>query len=105
MIVTWNARDVLLDALASIEEVVHPRSDGRIETETLVVDNGSADGSVEAVRERFPWAEVIALDENIGFARGNNVGLKQAKGRHALLLNSDTVVLPDALESWSAPSS
>jgi GT2 family glycosyltransferase len=99
VIVTWNARDVLLDALESIDREIRSRTDaGRIETETLVVDNGSVDGSVEAVREQFPWADVIALPENIGFAAGNNVGLRRAKGRHAVLLNSDTVVLPDALE-------
>ena len=99
VIVTWNAVDVLLDALASIErEVLSRRDEGRIETETLVVDNGSRDGTVEAVRERFAWAEVIDLPENVGFAAGNNVGLRRAKGRHAVLLNSDTVVLPDALE-------
>lgn len=99
VIVTWNAREVLVDALESIDREIRSRTDaGRIETETLVVDNGSVDGSVEAVRERFPWAEVIALPENIGFAAGNNVGLRRAKGRHAVLLNSDTVVLPDALE-------
>lgn len=99
VIVTWNAKDVLLDSLESIERVVHPRTDtGRVETETIVVDNGSEDGSVEAVRERFPWAEVIALPENLGFAAGNNVGLRQAKGRHSVLLNSDTIVLEDGLE-------
>lgn len=99
VIVTWNARDVLLDALESIErEILGRQDEGRIEVETLVVDNGSRDGSVEAARERFGWAEVIALDENIGFAAGNNVGLHRAKGRHMVLLNSDTVVLPDALE-------
>ncbi len=99
VIVTWNARDVLLDALASIErEILRRKDEGRIEVETLVVDNGSEDGSVEAVRRRFDWAEVIALPENIGFAAGNNVGLRRAKGRHTVLLNSDTVVLPDALE-------
>lgn len=100
VIVTWNAKQVLLDCLESIQRELHGRTDaGRIETETLVVDNGSHDGSVAAVRERYPWAEVIALPENIGFAAGNNVGLRRAKGRHALLLNSDTVVLPDALET------
>ncbi len=100
VIVTWNARDVLLDALESIErEVLSRRDEGRIQTETLVVDNGSVDGSVEAVRERFGWAEVIALPENIGFAAGNNVGLRRAKGRHSVLLNSDTVVHRDALEA------
>ena len=99
VIVTWNARDVLLDALESIDREIRSRNDeGRIETETIVVDNGSVDGSVEAARERFPWADVIALPENIGFAAGNNVGLRRAKGRYAVLLNSDTVVLPDALE-------
>lgn len=99
VIVTWNAKEVLLDALESIEREIRGRRDaGRLETETLVVDNGSADGSVESVRERFPWAEVIALPRNVGFAAGNNVGLRRAKGRHAVLLNSDTVVLPDALE-------
>ncbi len=100
VIVTWNAKDVLLDCLASIEREILGRSDaGRIETETLVVDNGSVDGSVEAVRARFPWAQVIPLPENIGFAAGNNVGLRKMSGRHAVLLNSDTVVLPDALET------
>jgi GT2 family glycosyltransferase len=99
VIVTWNARGVLLDALASIErEIRSRRGDGRVEAETIVVDNGSIDGSVEAVRAAHPWAEVIALPENIGFAAGNNVGLRRAKGRHCVLLNSDTVVLPDALE-------
>ena len=99
VIVTWNARDVLLDCLASIDREVRSRSDeSRIDTETLVVDNGSLDGSVGAVRERFPWAEVISLPENIGFAAGNNVGLRRAKGRHIVLLNSDTIVLHDSLE-------
>lgn len=99
VIVTWNARDVLLDCLASIEREILGRTDpGALATETLVVDNGSADGTVEAVRERFPWAQLLALPENLGFAGGNNVGLAKAAGRHAVLLNSDTVVLPDALE-------
>jgi len=100
VIVTWNAREVLMDCLESIErEILGRRDTARLETETLVVDNGSVDGSVAAVGERFPWAELIALPENLGFAAGNNVGMAQAKGRHLVLLNSDTVVLPDALEA------
>ncbi len=101
VIVGWNSKEVLLDALASIEREIlsrAPDDEGRIETETIVVDNGSEDGSVEAAREGFPWAEVIALPQNLGFAAGNNVGLRQAKGRHSVLLNSDTIVLHDALE-------
>jgi hypothetical protein len=100
VIVTWNTKDLLLDCLASLErEVLGRRDPGRIEVETLVVDNGSTDGTAAAVRERFPWAQVIALPANLGFAAGNNVGLRKCSGRHAALLNSDTVVRRDALET------
>jgi GT2 family glycosyltransferase len=99
VIASWNAKEVLLDCLESIRREVHSRTDeGRIRTETLVVDNGSGDGSAAAVRERHPWAEVIALPGNLGFCAASNVGLRRAKGRHAVLLNNDTIVLPDALE-------
>lgn len=99
VIATWNGRDLLVDCLASIEREVRGRSGPqRIETETLVVDQASADSTAQVVRERFPWAEVIELPQNVGFAAGNNVGLRRAKGRHCVLLNNDTVVLPDALE-------
>ena len=100
VIVTWNTKEVLLDCLASLErEVLGRRDPGRIEVETLVVDNGSSDGTVAEVRARFPWAQVIALPENLGFAAGNNVGLRKCSGRHAVLLNSDTVLRHDALEA------
>ncbi len=100
VIVSWNTRDLLLDCLASIEREVRSRQDaGRIETETIVVDNGSADGTAAAVRERFPWAQLLPLPRNLGFAAGNNVGLAKMSGRHAVLLNNDTVVLRDSLEA------
>jgi GT2 family glycosyltransferase len=99
VIVSWNSRDVLLDCLASIEREIHGRSDGgAITAETLVVDNHSADGTVAAVQARYPWVDLVALDANRGFSGGNNVGLRRARGRYAVLLNPDTVVLPDALE-------
>jgi GT2 family glycosyltransferase len=88
-----------MPCLASLErEVLSCRDAGRIEVEVLVVDNASSDGSAQAVRERFPWAELVVLSENRGFAAGSNAGLRRARGRHLLLLNNDTVVLPDALE-------
>lgn len=99
VVVSWNGRELLLGCLASIErEVRERRGAGRIETETLVVDQASTDGSAAAVRAAHPWAEVIELPANVGFAAGNNVGLRRAKGRYAVLLNNDTVVLPDGLE-------
>jgi GT2 family glycosyltransferase len=99
VIVSWNGRELLESCLASIDREVRSRSDaGRISTETLVVDQASSDGSAAAVREAFPWVELIELPANVGFAAGNNVGLRRAKGRHCVLLNNDTVVLHDALE-------
>jgi GT2 family glycosyltransferase len=103
VIPTWNGLDVLVPCLESIErEVVSRGGAGRIEAETLVVDNGSSDGTSEVVRQRFPWAQVIALAENRGFAGGSNAGLQRARGRHLLLLNNDTVLLPGAIESCVA---
>jgi GT2 family glycosyltransferase len=63
----------------------------------LVVDNASADGSAEMVRECFPQARLLVNEENVGFARANNQAFRQANGRYVLLLNPDTRLLPDAL--------
>lgn len=93
IIVAWNVRDLVLDCLASIRAV-----ELAVSYEGIVVDNGSGDGTVEAVRRQFPETRVIALPENVGFGAGNNVGLRVMRGRYALLLNSDTIVLPGGLE-------
>jgi GT2 family glycosyltransferase len=99
VIVTWETRDVTLACLASIAREVRGRDDGgRIETETILVDNASTDGTADAVRARFPWVTLIPMAANVGFARGCNAGLRAAKGRHIVLLNNDTVVGRDALE-------
>ena len=100
VLLTWNGGELTLACLESIDREIRSRRDaGRIESETIVVDNGSQDGTVAAVRERFPWAEVIALPRNRGFAGGNNAGLARARGRHVCLLNNDTVVQRDGFES------
>lgn len=99
VIVSYGTREITLACLASIDEAVRARQDdGRIETETILVDNASQDGTPAAVRTRFPWVIAIEQEHNVGFARGCNVGLRAAKGRHAVLLNSDTLVGRDALE-------
>jgi GT2 family glycosyltransferase len=86
IVVNWNGRHHLqacLDALAAQQGV---------DFETLVVDNGSSDGSAEFVRAQFPAVRVVALADNQGFAGGNNAGARQARGRHLVFLNNDTVV-------------
>jgi GT2 family glycosyltransferase len=94
VVLNWNRRDDTLACLASLEAA---RFGGAT---ALVVDNGSCDGSVEAVRERFPAVDALALDYNHGYAGGNNVGIRAAlaKGAKAVLvLNNDTTVAPDFL--------
>jgi GT2 family glycosyltransferase len=94
IVVTWNTRELVLDCLASVTAASAPLTG----TEIVVVDNGSSDGTEEAIRERFPTARVIALPANVGFAAGCNAGLREICGRHVLLLNSDARVMPGTLE-------
>lgn len=93
VIVNWNTRDLLQQTLESLHRETH-----HVDFETIVVDNGSADGSVELVRQEWEHVRLIALPENRGFAGGNNVGFREARGRYVLLLNSDTIVLPTTLD-------
>ena len=92
IIVNWNVRDLLRECLRSLDA-----GRGALALEVIVVDSASADGSVEMVGAEFPWVRLIACDENVGFPRGNNLGLAEARGDYLLLLNPDTVVLGDAL--------
>ena len=90
VVVTWNTRELVLECLASIEAELRC-ADGSpdLATETCVVDNGSTDGTLDAIRQRFPWVRVVSLARNVGFAAGSNAGLRALRGRDALLLNSD----------------
>jgi hypothetical protein len=66
-----------------------------IDFELIVVDNASSDGSAEMVVEKYPDVRLIANNDNVGFARANNQAWDVSRGRHFMLLNSDTVVLSD----------
>ncbi|HPC94153.1 MAG TPA: glycosyltransferase family 2 protein [Sedimentisphaerales bacterium] len=92
VIVSWNTRDILRDCLKSID-----KNAGAVRYEVFVVDNASADDSVAMVRDEFPHVRRIENAENRGFAAANNQGIALAAGRYVLLLNSDTVVLDQAI--------
>lgn len=93
IIVNWNTRAMLLDCIGS----VYRNAPGGL-FELIVVDNGSTDGSVEAVSRAYPGVILIANTVNEGFARANNRALGRMLGRYAVLLNSDTIIREGALE-------
>jgi GT2 family glycosyltransferase len=97
VIVSYNTRDDLVACLASLEAA---RPSGR--RQITVVDNASADGSGDVVRARFPAVRLIALDRNVGFGAANNVALTIVEGPLVLLLNSDTLVPPGAIDELVA---
>lgn len=100
VVVSWNTRDLLGRCLASIDREAAASG---LSVETVVVDNASTDGSPAMVRERFPTARLIALDQNRGFAGANNLVLKALSTGAALLLNPDAELLPGALAAlWHA---
>ena len=70
--------------------------------DTIVVDNGSTDGSGAMVKERFPWVRLFELKENTGFSHAVNVGIKEAATPYVLLLNNDTVVEHDFVAKLEA---
>ncbi|OJI06450.1 hypothetical protein BK004_03580 [bacterium CG10_46_32] len=93
IIVSWNVRGLLEKCLASL----YSHTEG-ITFEVIVVDNASSDGSVEMAQEKFQDMQVIALDENKGFATANNIGIKESSGKYILLLNPDTELTENSLK-------
>ncbi|MFN3648434.1 MAG: glycosyltransferase family 2 protein [Armatimonadota bacterium] len=109
MILSWNAKRWLRRCLASLfhpddpevlrawERVGRPVIDfppERVSHEVIVVDQESVDGSAGLVEREFPEAVLVRQKPNLGFAGGNNVGFRHARGRYVVLLNSDTAVRP-----------
>lgn len=93
VIVNYNTRDLLHRCLASVFA-----SKTNFSFEVIVSDNGSVDGSQDMVRNNFPSARLLENRVNLGFSKGNNVALRQARGKYLLLLNSDTEIAADCLD-------
>ena len=92
IVVAWNVRELLYNCLKS----VYDQTNG-ISFEVIYVDNASVDGSVDMVRKEFPEVRIIENEKNEGFIRANNQAIRVANGRYMLLLNSDTIVLDNAI--------
>lgn len=94
VIVAWNAMrylELCLDSLA--------KDPPRRSMEVIVIDNASADDTIEMVESKFPWVKLIKSKENLGFSRGNNVAIRQCTGRYVALVNPDVIVFPGCLDA------
>jgi GT2 family glycosyltransferase len=99
IVLNWNGRDITAECLESLQLVTYPNF------EVILVDNGSADGSAEFFRRNYPLVLLLENGQNLGFAGGNNAGIKTALQRGAdyvLLLNNDIIVDPDFLSQMVA---
>jgi len=93
IIVNWNTKDHLIKCLGSLVE-----EQGRYSQEVIVVDNASSDGSSDAVANQFPQVKLIRNNENLGFARANNIGIRVSTGQYVCLINSDVIVQNGCIE-------
>jgi len=92
IIVNYNVRAYLEQCLQSVQKALNG-----IDGEVFVVDNHSEDDSVAVLRTDYPWVRLIENQENVGFARANNLAIRQSDAEYVLLLNPDTVVDEDTL--------
>jgi GT2 family glycosyltransferase len=95
-IVTYKVRDMLRDCLNSLA------ASTRLDYEVIVVDNGSQDGVIEMLQSEFPTIELIENGQNLGFTRPINQAMRTSRGKYLVLLNPDTLILPEALDTLVA---
>lgn len=92
ILVNWNSEDYLRNCIASIYQNTR-----EISFETIVVDNASPGGNVDALMEDFPEITIVKSKENLGFARANNLGFRHSSGSYVLILNPDTKLVGPAI--------
>ena len=95
IVLNWNGKDLTIDWLESLQRLNY------LNFNILVVDNGSTDGSVELLKEKFPEVSILVLEKNLGYAGGNNRGfdsLKHDQPEYVIFLNNDTIVDENFIE-------
>jgi len=90
--VNYNQSQVTMELLDSLKKITYP------EVEIIVIDNGSPSDNPQIIKDHFPETQLITSDKNLGFAGGNNLGIKASKGDYLLFINNDTEVPPGFLE-------
>ena len=90
--INYNESEVTLDLLDSVRKLSYANY------EVIVVDNASPNDNPDKIKENFPEVNLIKSPENLGFAGGNNLGVKQAKGEYLLFINNDTIVPPNFIQ-------
>jgi len=90
IIVNYNVRYFLEQCLNSVQLAI-----SQLDAEVIVVDNASVDGSVDYISHKYPWVQLIANTDNVGFSKANNQGIRISRGKYVLLLNPDTLVEKD----------
>lgn len=93
ILVSYNTKDLTRDCIKSIYE----KTQG-VEYEVWVVDNASSDGSTQMIKEEFPAVKLIESPENLGFGRANNLAIKQSEAKYCFLLNTDTLLVNNAVK-------
>ena len=96
VILNYNGGKDVIECLESVRNIDYPRY------EIIVVDNASTDNSVESIRKKFPEVKIIRNESNLGFAEGNNVGIREANSHYVMLLNDDAVVGKNILKDLTA---
>ena len=93
IVIAMNVKELIEECFTAVRN-----STDNLNKEIIYVDNGSKDGSVGLVREKFPEVIVVESSVNLGFARANNLGYTKAQGKYVLLLNSDAFIKPEILQ-------
>ena len=99
IVLNWNGKDLLRECLPSVVEAADACGSRH---EVIVVDNGSTDGSIEFLKNRFPKVKVLPLERNLGIAPAHNLGAKMAEGDVLVFLNNDIMLKKDSLRKMVA---